>query len=144
MDLTQNVNGHLNPDDRLPVDFMVQVFFDGDCPLCAREVRLLKWLDRKKHILFTDIAGSSFHAADYGKSQDELMTEIHGRMPSGTWILGVEVFRQLYTAVGFGILVWFTRLPGIAHLLDYCYRWFAKNRLALTGRCDDGSCKIGP
>jgi predicted DCC family thiol-disulfide oxidoreductase YuxK len=67
---------------------------------------------------------------------------IHGRLPDGTLVEGVEVFRRLYAAVGLGILVAATRLPGIAQLLDLGYRWFAKNRLRLTGRCADGACEL--
>jgi len=69
------------------------------------------------------------------------MARIHARTSDGTWMQGVEVFRRLYTAVGFGALVAPTRLPGIAQLLDLGYRWFAKNRLRLTGRCADGACE---
>jgi predicted DCC family thiol-disulfide oxidoreductase YuxK len=70
------------------------------------------------------------------------MDRIHGRLPDGTIVEGVEVFRRLYAAVGFGPVVALTRLPGVAHLLDLAYRWFARNRLRLTGRCEGGSCEI--
>ncbi|HEY5283126.1 MAG TPA: DCC1-like thiol-disulfide oxidoreductase family protein [Polyangia bacterium] len=50
------------------------------------------------------------------------------------------MFRRLYAAVGFAPLVVLTRLPGISHLLDLAYRWFAKNRMRLTGRCSDRGC----
>ena len=35
----------------VPVD--VEVFYDGDCPLCTREIRLLRRLDRRGRIRFT-------------------------------------------------------------------------------------------
>ncbi len=35
--------------------FAVEVFFDGECPLCMREIRMLRRLDRKDRIRFTDI-----------------------------------------------------------------------------------------
>ena len=120
----------------------VEVFYDGDCPLCCREINMLRRLDRRKRIQFTDIATEAFDPATYGKSMPELMDEIHGRLPSGQWIIGVEVFRQLYAAVGFSPVVWLTRLPLISQLLDFGYRIFAKNRLRLTGRCTSEACKI--
>jgi hypothetical protein len=70
------------------------------------------------------------------------MARIYGRLPDGSFITGVEVFRELYTAVGFGVLVALSRLPGIRHALDAAYAVFAKNRLRLTGRCADGSCAV--
>jgi predicted DCC family thiol-disulfide oxidoreductase YuxK len=71
------------------------------------------------------------------------MTRIRGRLPDGRWIEGVEVFRRLYAAIGFGWLVAITRVPGLSHLLSLGYRLFAANRLRLTGRCaDDGTCQV--
>jgi len=117
--------------------WQVEVFFDGDCPLCKREIGLLRRLDRRQRVLFTDIASPEFDSSTLGISWTTLMDRIHGRLPDGTWIEGVEVFRRLYAAVGLGWLVWATRLPGITWLLDWSYRVFARNRLKWTGRCDD-------
>ena len=115
----------------------VEVFFDGDCPLCMREIRMLRRLDRRHRIQFTDIASRDFDAARYGKTQTEFMASIQGRSADGQWLDGVEVFRQLYAAVGLGPVVALTRVPGVSHGLDAGYRWFSRNRLRLTGRCDD-------
>lgn len=123
----------------------IEVLFDGDCPLCLREIRMLQRLDKKSRIMFTDIAAPGFDASVYGLSWQQLMDRIHGRLPDGTMVEGVEVFRRLYTAVGFGPLVALTRLAGISQLLDFGYRKFAKNRLKLTGRCGpDGACPLPP
>ncbi len=120
-----------------------EVFYDGDCPLCLREIRMLQRMDRKRgRIQFTDIASADFDAASVGRSYGELMEEIHGRLPDGTLVTGVEVFRRLYSAVGLGAPVALTRLPGVTHALDLGYRLFAKNRLKLTGRCVDGVCSV--
>ncbi|MCC9654608.1 thiol-disulfide oxidoreductase DCC family protein [Rhodopirellula halodulae] len=123
-------------------DWQVEVFYDGECPLCLREIKLLRRLDRKHRIRFTDIADPSFRPASYGMTMKDFMDEIQGRLPSGEWITGVEVFRRLYAAVGLKPIVSLTRLPGISHGLEFGYRVFAKNRLRLTGRCDDGTCRV--
>jgi predicted DCC family thiol-disulfide oxidoreductase YuxK len=120
-----------------------EVFFDGQCPLCRREIDLLRRLDRGRgKIRCTDIAGADFDPATLGVDRATLMARIHGRLPDGRLVEGVEVFRQLYAAVGFGWLVAATRLPGISHLLDGAYGVFAKNRLRLTGRCNDTTCEL--
>lgn len=75
------------------------MFYDGDCPLCMRETRMLSRMDRSQRILFTNIAAAEFDASSLGKRGEKLMAEIHGRLPDGTWVTGVEVFRRLYTAV---------------------------------------------
>ncbi len=125
--------------------FEVEVFFDGECPLCVREIDMLRWLDKKQRIRFTDIAAPTFDPATTGLSMTTLMDRIHGRLPSGELIEGVEVFRRLYGAVGLGFLLAWTKWPGLRALADWGYRTFAKNRLRLTGRCvknEDGVCAI--
>lgn len=127
--------------------FHVEVFYDGECPLCTREIDMLRKRDRAMRIVFTDIAARGFDAASVGLDHDALMKRIHARLPSGELIEGVEVFRRLYTAVGFGTLVAVTRLPVVSQGLDLAYALFAKNRLRLTGRCaktDDGACAVAP
>lgn len=123
-------------------DHDIEVFYDGACPLCVREIRMLRGRDRRHRIRFVDIAAEGFDAASAGVTWETLMARIHGRLPDGTWVEGVEVFRRLYTAVGFGPLVALTRLPGITQLLDLAYHAFAENRLRLTGRCVDGACEV--
>jgi predicted DCC family thiol-disulfide oxidoreductase YuxK len=121
----------------------VEVFHDGDCPLCMREIRMLQRRDTRGRIRFTDIAAPGFDPAAYGTDRATLMARIHGRLPDGTWIEGVEVFRRLYAAIGLGWLVGVTRLPGVAQVTELGYRLFARNRLRLTGRCAaDGSCPL--
>ena len=119
-----------------------EVYYDGACPLCMREIRFLRAVDRRGRILFTDIAAPGFDAAKTGYTWDQLMDRIRGRLADGTPVEGVEVFRQLYGAVGLAPLVALTRLPGVRQLLDIAYEKFAKNRLRLTGRCRDGVCEI--
>ena len=94
-------------------DGVFEVFYDGDCPLCMREIRMLMRLDRNARIKFTDIAEPTFDPAAIGTSYETLMERIHGRMPDGSWVQGVEVFRQLYARVGLAPLVAVTRAPGV-------------------------------
>jgi predicted DCC family thiol-disulfide oxidoreductase YuxK len=114
----------------------LELFYDGECPLCRREVAMLRRLDRDGRVQFTDIAAPGFDPTPLGRSHADLMARIHARLPDGQLIEGVEVFRLVYAAVGFGSLVAFSRLPGLRKLLDLGYDVFAKNRLRLTGRCD--------
>ena len=121
----------------------LEVFFDGACPLCAREMRLIKRFDRRGRVGVIDIAAPDFDAASYGKTHEDLMARIHARLADGRFVEGVEVFRAIYAAIGLGFVVWLSRVPGISHVLDVGYRWFAANRLRLTGRCADGTCHVG-
>jgi predicted DCC family thiol-disulfide oxidoreductase YuxK len=139
--VTQNVNHRSTPS---PADWQVEVFYDGDCPLCRREINALRRMDRKRNIRFTNIAAADFRPDDFGIGMQDFLSEIHGRLPDGTWIRGVEVFRKLYSAVGWTPIVRLSRLPVVSGLLETAYRLFARNRLRLTGRCATAgsSCRI--
>ncbi len=125
-----------------PAPFDLELYYDGACPLCAREVAALRRLDRKGRIRFSDIAAPGFDAAATGIAWADLMDRIHARLADGTVVEGVEAFRRLYALLGFGWLVAPTRLPGVRWLLDAAYRAFARNRLRLTGRCAAEGCEL--
>ena len=120
-----------------------EVFYDVACILCKKEMHMLMAWDKHKKIIFTDIASESFvQNNDSGKSYDDLMAEIHGRIVGRETITGVEVFRELYGRLGFRWIIPATRVWGIRQLLDFFYSIFAKHRLKLTGRCKNGQCQI--
>ena len=126
--------------------WQILVLYDGECPLCSREIRFLERRDRGLgRIQFEDLARPDFDPAAYGLDAERVMARIHGVLPDGSVVEGVEVFRRAYAAVGLGWLVAPTRWPGLRRLVDLAYRIFARNRLRWTGRasaCDTGRCQI--
>jgi len=94
-----------------------------------------------------DISSPAFDPTPYGRSYETLMARIHGVLPDGRLVEGVEVFRRAYAAVGRGWWLGWTRLPGLRMLADAGYRWFARNRLRWTGReeaCPGETCAVEP
>jgi len=129
------------PSASRPAAPRLQVFFDGACPLCSREMAALARRDRRGQIEFIDIAAPDFDAAAWGREPSQLMAAMHVRLPDGRWAIGADAFRQLYGLLGFGWIVALTRVPGIRQAVDAGYRVFARNRTRLTGRCSvDGGC----
>jgi predicted DCC family thiol-disulfide oxidoreductase YuxK len=128
--------------DRWPFKVLV----DGECPLCRREMSFLSWLDRRRNRLVTeDITAAGFDPKKYGATTEELMGQIHGVLPDGSLVKGMEVFRRAYDAVGLGWLLAPTNWPVLRSISDAGYAWFARNRLRLTGRtdaCDSGRCRL--
>lgn len=125
--------------------WQIQVFFDGDCPLCRREIDVLRRRDAGRgRIAFEDITTPGFDASKHGFEMAALMGRIHGVLPDGSVVDGVEVFRRLYAAVGLGWILAPTRWPVLRPLADAIYRWFARNRMRITGRsepaCAEGRC----
>ncbi len=122
--------------------FDLEILYDGDCPLCSREIEWLRRLDRGRgRVRFADIAAPDFEPARYGRTRAELMARIHGALGDGSVLEGMEVFRRAYAAVGLGWLLAPTRWPLLRPLADAAYRWFARNRLRLTGRPEACPCE---
>lgn len=113
----------------------IRVFYDAECPLCKREIALLRRIDRGRgRVDFVDLAADDFEATAYGLDQQTIEERIHGMLPDGRIIEGVDVFVHIYSALGWGWLAAIARWPGIRGILDLAYLWFARNRLRLTGR----------
>jgi len=121
-------------------DWEISVLYDGDCPLCMREIRMLERRNEAGRLRTVDIAAPGFDPGVHGLTQEDVMARIHGVLPDGRVLEGTEVFRRAYAAVGLGWLLAPSRWPLIGGLFDRAYTWFARNRLRLTGRaesCDE-------
>ena len=112
----------------------LKVYFDGECPLCQREIAWLKGRTDSDAVTFEDITQLDPSTGFQEKSRETLMSEIHAQLPDGQWIRGMEVFRRLYRHAGLGFLLVPTRWPILKPLFDGLYTLFARNRLRLTGR----------
>ena len=124
--------------------FNFTMFHDGACPLCSREVAMLKNRDKQKKIRFIDTTSAEFNPKNYGISSDPNRL-IHGMMKDGTIVVGVEVFRQVYKEIGLGWLLAPTAWPVFRPIFDFAYRVFARYRIPLGrlfGRhCDTNTCQ---
>ena len=123
--------------------YPLTVFYDGACPICAREMALMKRLDRTERLSLLDFSSTGFDAAPTGLTIADLSAVIHAQWADGTVMTGVDVFRAIWDAVGLGFLSRLSRLPLVAPLMVTAYGWFARNRLWLTGRsnaCPGNAC----
>jgi predicted DCC family thiol-disulfide oxidoreductase YuxK len=117
-------------------DWDIKILYDGGCPLCAREIGMLKRRNRRGRVAFEDIAAPDFDPSRYGLDHQTVMGRIHGALPDGRVVEGMEVFRRAYAGVGLGWLLAPSHWPLTARLFDRTYEIFARNRLRWTGRGD--------
>lgn len=121
----------------------IKVFYDGECPLCMREMKFLMRMNKRGGIAFEDTTSPDFDPKKYGISTDPNRI-IHGVLNDGTIVTGVEVFRRAYREVGLGWLLAPTAWPVLKPIFDAAYLVFAKNRMRigrLLGRkCDTDAC----
>ncbi|AFZ37446.1 thiol-disulfide oxidoreductase DCC [Stanieria cyanosphaera PCC 7437] len=116
----------------------IKLLYDGECPLCLREVNFLQQRDAGRGIVaFVDIADRDYTPeANGGIDYETAMGRIHAVLPDGTVIKNVEVFRRVYEELGMGWLYAITKLPIIGAVADWLYGIWANWRLKLTGRPD--------
>ncbi len=114
----------------------VNLLYDGDCPLCLREVNFLQKKDAGRGIIkFTDISDLDYSPEENGGVDFETaMGRIHAVLADGTVVKNVEVFRQVYAALGIGWIYAATKWPVIGPIVNKIYDIWADKRLAITGR----------
>ncbi|MAT14704.1 MAG: thiol-disulfide oxidoreductase [Planctomyces sp.] len=112
----------------------LEVFYDGDCPLCRREINFVRSQDEHQQLRLLDIASADFSAAQHGTTGDALMAQMHVRRADGEWVRGADAFREIYGTLGYRKLVGLSRLPVLRTVADWGYKVFARNRLWITGR----------
>lgn len=108
----------------------VTVWFDGDCPLCRREIAWLRRLDRKGGIDFVDVAGGGSCPID----RATLLARFHAREADGVLVSGAAAFAAMWRAIPmlrpFGQIA---RIPAILWVLERSYRVFLRFRPGLQG-----------
>lgn len=114
------------------------MLYDGDCPLCMREVNMLRRRDAAQNrIDFVDIASPDYDpSANSGITFEQAMGQIHAIEADGTVIKNIDVFKRLYEVVGLGWVYGFTSIEPLRKAADALYDVWARYRLPLTGRAD--------
>ena len=99
----------------------VTVWFDSQCPLCAREIALMKRLDRRGAIDFVDL----YTARDCPVGSDELLRRFHAREQGRAVVSGAAAFAAMWRAIPalrpFGLIA---RFPPVLWMLEGAYRVF--------------------
>lgn len=123
------------PDVATPT-WQVKLLYDGECPLCVREVNFLRAKDAGRGLVeFVDIAAENYDPAEHGGVEFETaMGRIHAVLADGSVIKNVEVFRRVYDVLGMGWIYAITKVPVVGAIADWLYGIWAGWRLRLTGR----------
>lgn len=100
----------------------ITVWFDSACPLCAREIRVMRALDWRGGIDFVDI-----HATDAACPIDPalLLVRFHAQEKTGVLVSGAAAFALMWRQIP---LLWplgqIARIPPVLSLLESAYLRF--------------------
>jgi len=102
------------------------VWHDGDCPLCRREIALMRRLDRRGAIEFVDATIAS--AAQCPVDRAELLARFHASEGDRLYS-GAAAFAAMWRAIPIlrplGLVA---RVPIVLKLLEWSYRRFLRVR----------------
>lgn len=114
----------------------IEVFYDGQCPVCIWEVRLYARMDKAGRVRWTDIGGLALDDLPVGKTHDELLGRFHVRdlktpaaddLTSQSWHMGVDAFARIWRVLpGLHYFAGLFSVPGIRQLTMLAYRLFLK------------------
>jgi predicted DCC family thiol-disulfide oxidoreductase YuxK len=125
-----------------PANYPLTLLYDGACPICRAEMDRLAQRDALRRLVFVDIAEPGFDAGRYGATLGAMQRLIHAVRADGTLVVGVEVLRLAYSAVGLGFLFAPMALPGLKPWAERAYAAFARNRYRVSAAvCATGICQ---
>ena len=106
----------------------VEVYFDGTCPLCRREINFMRRLDWNKRLEFVDVSDPT--AEEHCPiDRADLMERFHVRAASGRLESGAVAFAAMWRVMPltmpFGHLA---RIPPVLWGLERLYRVFLRLR----------------
>lgn len=108
------------------------LFYDGACPLCQAEILFLSGRNQADLLGFVDINSNAYDPLKVGVSCEEALAAMYGQYADGTLINGVTVFPEAYRRADLPTLAWIFSRKLIQPILRMGYRFFAKNRHAIS------------
>jgi predicted DCC family thiol-disulfide oxidoreductase YuxK len=122
------------------------LYFDGNRPLCAREITILRRHAAANRLLFVDID----RAKALGFAFEQMQATLHACFADGRWGKGLDASLWSWRAAGLGF--WVTPLTwrALRPLLTLGYRLFCRLRAHLAWlphpdgrrRCVDNRCAV--
>ena len=109
----------------------VTVWFDGNCPLCLREIALMRRLDRRGAITFLDLTSET---TDCPVDRADMLARFHAA-EDGQVLSGAAAFAAMWRAIPLlrplGLLA---RSRHVLSGLEWLYLRFLRIRPALQAR----------
>ncbi|MBE0511188.1 MAG: DUF393 domain-containing protein [Chromatiales bacterium] len=122
---------HSKTESPQDTDSKLQVFYDGDCPLCAKEINIYRGLDSHTPIHWRDISKES-DKLPAGVTQETLLKRFHVIDSQGQLQSGANAFIALWASLpGWRWLARLAAIPGVRPLMEVSYRGFLRIRPGL-------------
>ena len=105
------------------------VYFDGACPVCAREIALYRRQRGAHTVRWVDASSCDATALGPGLDRTEALARLHARRPDGTLLEGAGAFAAMWRALpAWSMLGRLAGWPPLRRLLDLGYDGFLRVR----------------
>jgi predicted DCC family thiol-disulfide oxidoreductase YuxK len=142
MQKSHNSTDQLNAPHQDADVVITTVFYDGNCPLCRREIDHYRRLRSADKLIWVDINKDQQMLAAHGLEHDVAMARFHVLDASGKWQTGAWGFIELWSHLpAYRWLASLLRMLRCEKALDWIYTRFARRRL--QHRCNQGGCSTG-
>ena len=111
------------------------LYYDGNCPLCLREIRALARLGDQGLQL---VDAHSYEPGSDEPSRESMLLRLHLKTAEGSWLSGVDATVKAWSHTRWGFLFRPLRWPLLAPLADRAYDYWARRRF--DGLYCDSSC----
>jgi len=115
-----------------------QLYYDGTCPLCSKEISLLK-SSASEYVDFIDIQTVD-SSQEKHPSREKLLKRLHLRKNNGEWLIGLDANVHVWSFSRFGFFLKILRWPLIRDIADFFYCTWADRRYEKRYGCE--SCTL--
>jgi predicted DCC family thiol-disulfide oxidoreductase YuxK len=115
---------------------MLDVFYDGKCGLCSKEITYYRRIAPDGIFNWLDIAHDPAPLSQYQISQSDALRRLHVRDASGGWHIGADAFLVIWRQLNYWrLLAMLVSLPVVKQIARLCYNWFADYRFKRLAHC---------
>jgi predicted DCC family thiol-disulfide oxidoreductase YuxK len=123
----------------------VQIFYDGQCHLCAKEIEIYEKKDKHDRLEMMDISHPEFDPSILNLDSKSVQKYFHIKTEYEKILTGIEAFQYIWSTLE----IWkplnkISRLPIIKQSMHLGYLLFAEIRpfLPKKEKCHDGKCEF--
>jgi len=117
----------------------LEVFYDGGCPACRREMTHYRAQPGAASIRFTDAVLEQARVAEAGLDPLAAIATLHARDANGVWHIGMPAFREIWRRLP-RYAPWARRFAWLIDSRPMASAYALFCRLRLPGRCRKGGC----
>ena len=115
---------------------MIEVFFDGKCGLCSKEISYYQGVAPVGIFVWMDIANDPAPLNAHNITQADALRHLHVRDTHGQWHKGAAAFLVIWKQLRYWrLLAAFVGLPIIRHIAAALYNRFADYRFNRLAHC---------